>query len=286
MAAFNQRDVTAFDSSPDARPHAPLSSITNPSTPTPAPRIVDRTIDPTLFTPTKHMHIMTSALAGTSTGSFLVGKEHITFVQSVTNPIFERPIHIQSPQWNIFQERIPGPDQTQQELVDKIVALTFNLDLAHQQIAAKDSTIEASNAQLAVQGVYNKRLNETLNTKENKKETDRTQLAGEIGGPQVWTEDKFVAQVASEKAEQEKKAVDKVQRQLGHEQKKAAKAATDDIWKGMVDAHKVEVDAWTAECACCHRMEWFPSSVQRKTIKILHKWSESFLRKEDPNIYK
>jgi hypothetical protein len=36
----------------------------------------------------------------------------------------------------------------------------------------------------------------------------------------------------------------------------------------------------------CHRMEWFPSSVQRKTIKILHKWSESFLRKEDPNIYK
>jgi hypothetical protein len=40
-----------------------------------------------------------------------------------------------------------------------------------------------------------------LNTKENKKETDRTQLAGAIGGPQVWTEDKFVAQVASEKAE-------------------------------------------------------------------------------------
>jgi hypothetical protein len=36
----------------------------------------------------------------------------------------------------------------------------------------------------------------------------------------------------------------------------------------------------------CHRMEWFPSSVQRKTIKILHKWSESFLRKENPNIYK
>jgi hypothetical protein len=40
------------------------------------------------------------------------------------------------------------------------------------------------------------------------------------------------------------------------------------------------------ELTRCHRMEWFPSSVQRKTIKILHKWSESFLRKEDPNIYK
>jgi hypothetical protein len=147
------------------------------------------------------MRIMTGALAGTSTGSFLVGKERITSVQSVADPIFERPIYIQSPQWNLLQERIPGPDQTQQELVDRIAALTFNLDLARQQIAAKDSTIEASNAQLAVQGVYNKRLNEALNTKENKKETDRTQLAGAIGGPRVWTEDKFVAQVASEKAE-------------------------------------------------------------------------------------
>ena len=249
MAAFNHRDVTTFDSSPDARSHAPLSSITNPSTPTPAPRIVDCAIDPTLFTPMKCMCIMTSALAGTSTGSFLVRKEHITSVQSIANPVFKRPILIQSPQWNLLQERIPGPDQTQKELVDKIAALTFNLDLARQQIAAKDSTIEASNAQLAVQGVYNKQLNEALNTKENKKETDRTQLAGAIGGPRVWTEDKFVAQVASEKVEREKKAADKVQRQLGREQKKAAKAATDDIWKGMVDAHKVEVDAWTAECA-------------------------------------
>jgi hypothetical protein len=130
MAAFNHRDVTAFDSSPDARPHAPLSSITNLSTSTPAPRIVDRAIDPILFTPTKHMRIMTSTLAGTSTGSFLVGKECITSVQSVADPVFERPIHIQSPQWNLLQEQIPGPDQTQQELVDKIAALTFNLDLA------------------------------------------------------------------------------------------------------------------------------------------------------------
>ena len=182
-AVFNHHDVTAFDSSPDTHPHAPISSITNLSTPTPAPRIVDCTIDLTLFTPTKHMCIMTSALAGTSTGSFLVGKECFTSVQSIANPIFKWPIHIQSPQWNLLQEQIPGPDQTQQELVDKIAVLTFNLDLACQQIAAKESTIEASNAQLAVQGVYNKWLNKALNMKENQKETDCTQLAGAIGGP-------------------------------------------------------------------------------------------------------
>jgi len=65
----------------------------------------------------------------------------------------------------------------------------------------------------------------------------------------VWTEDKFVAQVASENVEHEKKAADKVPRQLRCEQKKAAKATADEVWKAMVDAHKVEVDAWTAECA-------------------------------------
>ena len=68
----------------------------------------------------------------------------------------------------------------------------------------------------------------------------------------MWTEDKFVAQVASEKAEREKKAVDKVQRQLQCEKKKAA---ADDVWKGMVDAHKVEVDAWTAECVHSHMLK-------------------------------
>ena len=63
MAVFNHCDVTAFDSSPDTHLHAPMSSITNPSTPTPVSRIVDHAIDPTLFMPTKHMCIMTSTLA-------------------------------------------------------------------------------------------------------------------------------------------------------------------------------------------------------------------------------
>jgi hypothetical protein len=165
MATFNHCDITTFDPSPDAHSHVLLSSITNPSTPMPVPRIFDCKIDPSLLTPMKHMHIMTSALAGTSTGSFLVRKECITSVQSIADPVFKWPIHIQSPQWDLLQERIPGPDQTEQELVDKIMALTFNLDLACQQIAAKNSIIEASNAQLAIQGIYNKWLNEALNIK-------------------------------------------------------------------------------------------------------------------------
>jgi hypothetical protein len=106
---------------------------------------------------------MNGMLAVTSTSSFLVRKEHITSVQSIADPILEQPIHIQSPQWNLLQERVPGPAQAEQELVDKIAALTFNLNLACQQIAAKRSTIEASNAQLATQIVYNKQLNEALN---------------------------------------------------------------------------------------------------------------------------
>lgn len=249
MAAFNHRDITAFDSSPDARQHAPSSSITAPGTPTQAPRVIDRAVDPLLFTPTKCMCIMTGVLAGTSTGSFLVGKPRITSAQSIADPVFERPTHIESPQWNLLQEPTPGPDQTPQDLIDKIATLTLNLDLARQQIASKDSTIEAANAQLAVQGVYNKRLNEALNTKENKKETDRTQLAGVTGGPRVWTDDKFVAQVANEKMAREKKIADKTQRQVVREQKKVLKAAADEVWKHMVEAHSVEVTLWTAECA-------------------------------------
>src|SRR5882762_5258729 len=35
----------------------------------------------------------------------------------------------------------------------------------------------------------------------------------------------------------------------------------------------------------CHRMEWFPSGVRGKTIKILHRLSVSLLCKEDSHIY-
>jgi hypothetical protein len=51
--------------------------------------------------------------------------------------------------------------------------LTSSLEKSHVQILARNSVIEGSNAQLAVQSIFNSRLNEALNTKEHKKETDR-----------------------------------------------------------------------------------------------------------------
>jgi len=52
--------------------------------------------------------------------------------------------------------------------------------------------------QLAVQAVYNSRLNEALNTKENKKENDRTKLFPQ-GKPRVLTSDQFFAEVSESK---------------------------------------------------------------------------------------
>jgi hypothetical protein len=243
MAVFNHRNLTDFDISPDTHSTTPNPEH-NPNLK--VTQRLDSTVDPSLFTPTKRMRIMAGSLAGTSTGSFLVDKPRITSAQAIGSPIFEQPVVIPDPDWNLLQPSTRS-DQTKTELEEQIAKLTLSLDLSRQQIAAKNSTIESANAQLAVQAVYNSRLNEALNTKENKKENDRTKLFPQ-GKPRVLTSDQFFAEVSESKRGREEEAKAKATRAVERENKKASKAAADVAWKALQDVHKLAVTAWEAKC--------------------------------------
>jgi hypothetical protein len=237
MAVFNHRTLTSLDPSCSTVNHTPQLSLTAPAT-------LDQAIDPALFTPTNRMRLMTSTLAGTSSGSFLVGKPRITSAHTIASPVFDRTALIPDPDWSLLHPRTSGSNQTKEQLEETIKRLTLNLDLSRQQIAAKDSVIEGANAQLAVQSIYNKRLNEALNTK---KETDRTKLFPE-GKPRVLTDDKFHHEVSEAKRGREVEIAAKALRAVGREDKRVLKAAAAVLWASRLEGHKKEVTEWEAEC--------------------------------------
>jgi hypothetical protein len=71
MAAFHHNPPTAFDVDAD-------TFVAVGGSVTPQRRARDPNIDPALYTPSKRMRFMTSALATTSSGSFLVSKDPVT----------------------------------------------------------------------------------------------------------------------------------------------------------------------------------------------------------------
>ncbi|PBK60943.1 hypothetical protein ARMSODRAFT_1026032 [Armillaria solidipes] len=73
-------------------------SRTQPSTP--LQRVRDLNIDPSLYTPSKHMRMMTSALSLTSSGSFLIQPTvKVTSLHSIPSPVLEGPPTLRQPDW-------------------------------------------------------------------------------------------------------------------------------------------------------------------------------------------
>ena len=279
MAVFNHCDLTSFYISPDT--HTP-----NPEH-NPVPVATQRLnmVDPSLFTPTKWMHIMAGSLAGMSTGSFLVNKPRITSEQIIESPIFEQPVVIPDPDWSLLQRpftKSESSNQTKTELEEQITKLTLSLDLSCQQIAAKNSTIKSANAQLAVQAVYNSCLNEALNMKENKKENDHTKLFPQ-GKPCVLTSDQFFAEVSESKRGWEEDAKAKAARAVEQENKKVLKAAADVVWKNLLDVHKLAVTTWEAKCVVLQENGTKVKDLPRKPKRLIKPKATVEVKLEPPS---
>ena len=127
--------------------------------------------------------------------------------------------------------------------------LTLSLEQSHAQILARNSVIEGSNAQLAVQSIFNSRLNEALNTKEHKKATDRTQLLFPGGGPRVLTDPMFIQKVSNDKAARLAKVAAKADGVKKRSRAKRMKAAIEKMWEQMGVDHKAAITAYDAQCA-------------------------------------
>ncbi|KZP27731.1 hypothetical protein FIBSPDRAFT_948310 [Athelia psychrophila] len=222
MEVFNHKVLTTLNIAPgNYQPPLPSLSNTIPSTPSTSQSIFPSISTPAPFTPLNHMRILGAALASTKTGAFLVQKPQITSAQTISNPVYMQPEIIPDPDWSLL------------------------LALAKLQIASKDKALITGNAQLAIQAVYNHRLNEALNTRENKKAANHTKLFPD-GKPRLLTDDEFIAQVTAAKEARQEKLNEKAVGAASRITKKAEKEAADAAWKLIMAEHNQVVAQWEA----------------------------------------
>jgi hypothetical protein len=169
MAAFHHHAPTRFDLEDDTHTVTAAGPSRNADQPTtPLRRARDPNIDPALYTPSKRTRLMTTTLAGTSSGSFLVSDAVINSQNSILPPMPEGPPSIPKPNFAHLDPTKPDPnDQTNSQLIARMEQLTADLALAKQHIAARDGIIEGTHAQLVVQNFFVLKQNEALHLKEN-----------------------------------------------------------------------------------------------------------------------
>ncbi|KAF8532455.1 hypothetical protein JB92DRAFT_2688750, partial [Gautieria morchelliformis] len=186
-------------------------------------------------------------IGGTASGSFLVEKTPVTSSQPIITPVLEGPPSLPDPDWSLLT--LPStPDWgSRAKLSSQIKELSESLSLAQKHIHACNSIIEGTHAQLVIQNLHLSKLQQVLQTKENKKKTDRTKLFPQGKGRHL-TAETFIQ--ALEMAEKVKKdgVREKEQRKEQRVANKEAKAAAEAEWKSICERHELAVKEWQVRC--------------------------------------
>ncbi|KAJ7814455.1 hypothetical protein B0H13DRAFT_1664787 [Mycena leptocephala] len=272
MAAFHHYQPTAFELDEDTHAVAgPSGSVAGPSGSrnresggdsqpvTPARRTRDPNIDPALYTPSKRMRMMTSALGGTASGSFLVSKVPVTSRSHIAPPVLEGPLHIPTgppilpmPNWDLLRGSRPEDiaNMSAQALRERVHSLTSSLAISQQHLLARDGIIQAANAQLIVQNIFVGKQSEALHAKETKKSKKREKVKVLADGKgRHLTDLEFIDSLAREQAEKAAEEAAKADRAQAREDRKSAKAELEERWKKMKADHLQAVAQWETQCA-------------------------------------
>ncbi|KAF8201226.1 hypothetical protein K438DRAFT_1582162 [Mycena galopus ATCC 62051] len=261
MAAFHHNPPTAFDVDPD-------TFVAASGSVTPQRRARDPNIDPALYTPSKRMRFMTSALSATSSGSFLVSKDPITSKSRLPPPVLEGPPST-IPRLDLTSLQFSDQDlekMSKNELPEASKRLRQNLGLANQHIVARDGIIESSHATIVLQNVFCERQSEALNAKEQKKKTNRVTLSmGGLG--RHLTAPEWIAKTEEAQRLRDAENVAKVQRAEDREAARMAKEALEERWKEMKAAHEKAVVTWEAECRDLRAEGCRPKDLPKKPVR-------------------
>jgi hypothetical protein len=238
MASYHHHTPTTFDLDPET--HAAVGGSVSPSR-----RVRDPTIDPDLYTPSKRMRMMTSAVAGTSSGSFLVSSIQITSQHTISAPVLEGPPSLPDPEWSLLDQNLDKMSRS--ELVSLATSLQGGLGLARQHIAARDGIIEGAHATMVIQNMFVERQSQALNAKENKKSKDRTKILMDGKGRHL-TDREFISKLEKAQQERNDEARAKEKRAGVRNAARVARLALEVKWKEVQEVHRRQVEAWETEC--------------------------------------
>ncbi|OCB90586.1 hypothetical protein A7U60_g2203 [Sanghuangporus baumii] len=252
MAVFHHQPPTSFDI--DVATHLPASGTTSPNshgsgiiTHSLQRPILDPTIDPSLFTPSKRACAMYSSLSMSNSASFLVAKAKLTSAQSLPPIILEKaPADNEEPDWEAMRlslERLHLSDKK----VDDVTELSKNIGRAQRHNRIYRSIAEGAQAQLVLASMHNAKLQVALNEKEKGK-TDNLCLLDD-GMPRIWTSDSSREQVRERTEAREKEEKDAQAQKERAKKKRNINDAIEKEWKQNKAHHDIEIAKWEAQCA-------------------------------------
>jgi DDE superfamily endonuclease len=198
--------------------------------------------------PSKRMRIMTSALASTSSGSFLVSKTLYTSSQPFPRVPERVPANVVQPNWSLL-ETVPCPSfyQSKNEMEKRILELTESLRASKQQLEAYATMTEVQTAQMVLQDMSLLKMNQTILAKEKKKKDDRTKIHTN-GFGRLFTNDECITLVKEQAMQRQEKANKKGKRAAERQTKKAEKEAIEYEWKEIKAAHAKNIESWERYC--------------------------------------
>jgi hypothetical protein len=136
--------------------------------------------------------------------------------------------------WSLLQQSHPT---TYQALQGHVEELTKNLSYSHNIIQARELINEQKNAQLIIQHSHLTKLNQSLQTKENKTKDDRTRLFLKGLGHHL-TAVEFGDELREQHREKGAKAAEKAKWKTTRVAKKVTKDAAKVEWERMLAEHK------------------------------------------------
>ena len=206
------------------------------------PPILDSTIDPDLFTPSKRGRLLQKTLAASSSGSFLIDTLKITSSQTIMPPVLEGTANLTQLDWSLIKDK--DLRRTKEEMQTHIDKLTEFLELAKILADVQNSIIEATQAQLVIQDIHLGKMNETLQVKEKVKDDDCSKLFPQ-GRGQLLTGDDFHEERVNADTEKRKKEAARALRKESKATQKVRNEAVAKLWKEWNDTHKKAVAKWT-----------------------------------------
>ncbi|KAJ3915273.1 hypothetical protein F5877DRAFT_48881 [Lentinula edodes] len=224
-------------------------------------------------TPSKRMRILSSSLASTSSGSFLVSKNPYTSSTPFPQMLEKAPLNLTEPDWNLIRPGVP-PYDSHSQLVEENRKLSNSLEHAKDYILAYGEREETYAAQMVLQDMTLSKMNRALHAKEKKRaEKPDNEVLPNEGMGRLWTDTRILEFQQTKKASKAKEDAEREERKRRKALNKVAKETAENEWKSIKKKHDEAVQKWLAVCASLRikgaKVKELPKKPTRMTKKDL-----------------
>jgi hypothetical protein len=163
-------------------------------------------------------------------------------------PVFEKPPVLPEPDWTLLIAKQPSGDEMGdvEHWKTRCLDLEEALRRTKHQLTAHEQINAGQNAQIIIQDLTLRKLNETLNIGD-KKDTDRVKLYPKGNGRHM-TEQQFINELKEDRAKRADKVEVRKQRKAAREMRCGEGVELVTQWNEIKENHAAAVRDWQVEC--------------------------------------